>query len=90
MKTASLVSGVLALLFGIGAAYFWFRSTKEGPSFAFLRNFMRDDDGTTALDRHQAAAARDNRIASILSGLTAFFGGIRARKQHHAKGNAAK
>jgi hypothetical protein len=77
MKAASLFAAVISLILGIAAAYFWWRSTGKGPSFAFMGNFIQDRTGRTPLDRHQAdVVAWNNKIAAILSGLTVLAGAI--------------
>ena len=76
MKCYAIGAAILSLILGIAAAVFWFRSTSGAPDPTRLDSYMGKDGSLSPMNRYQAHAVRNNRIAAVLSGLAILAGSV--------------
>ena len=70
--TISVTLGVLALLAGTGAAWFWYESAMSMPTPSDAVNSATGGIG----QQWFVYAARNNRVAAALSGVSVFCGAV--------------
>ena len=76
MKSCAIIFALLSLALGCASGFFWWRSTANSPPTDMIASYIKDQAGFTPMDRWLGRAAENNRIAAVLTGLTAIAGAI--------------